>query len=190
MNRKYMFCALFSVIFCFFAFANKPVSAAETTYKIGTDLTFAPFEFQNEKNEYVGIDIDLLNAIAEDQGFAVDLRPLGFDSSLQGVQSNQLDGMIAGMSITDERKETFDFSDPYFDSGIQMAVAKDNQDIKTYADLKDKTVGAKVGTESARFLETNQKNMATLSKTMMMLAGFMVPFAMEQLWPSLMTIQS
>ena len=120
----------------------------------------------------------------------VDLRPLGFDSSLQGVQSNQLDGMIAGMSITDERKETFDFSDPYFDSGIQMAVAKDNQDIKTYADLKDKTVGAKVGTESARFLETNQKNMATLSKTMMMLAGFMVPFAMEQLWPSLMTIQS
>ena len=90
MNRKYMFCALFSVIFCFFAFANKPVSAAETTYKIGTDLTFAPFEFQNEKNEYVGIDIDLLNAIAEDQGFAVDLRPLGFDSSLQGVQSNQL----------------------------------------------------------------------------------------------------
>ncbi|WP_222863608.1 transporter substrate-binding domain-containing protein, partial [Klebsiella pneumoniae] len=80
---------------------------------------------------YVGIDIDLLNAIAEDQGFAVDLRPLGFDSSLQGVQSNQLDGMIAGMSITDERKETFDFSDPYFDSGIHMAVAKDNQDIKT-----------------------------------------------------------
>lgn len=56
MKRKYMFCALFSVIFCFFAFANKPVSAAETTYKIGTDLTFAPFEFQNEKNEYVGID--------------------------------------------------------------------------------------------------------------------------------------
>ena len=101
-------CTVFSD-FLLFAFANKPVSAAETTYKIGTDLTFAPFEFQNEKNEYVGIDIDLLNAIAEDQGFAVDLRPLGFDSSLQGVQSNQLDGMIAGMSITDERKETFDF---------------------------------------------------------------------------------
>jgi glutamine transport system permease protein len=152
-----MFYALFSMIFCFFAFANKPASAAETTYKIGTDLTFAPFEFQNEKNEYVGIDIDLLNAIAKDQGFAVDLRPLGFDSSLQGVQSNQLDGMIAGMSITDERKENFDFSDPYFDSGIQMAVAKDNQDIKTYEDLKGKTVGAKVGTESARFLENNQK---------------------------------
>ena len=89
-------CTVFSDFLLFRFCENKPSRAAETTYKIGTDLTFAPFEFQNEKNEYVGIDIDLLNAIAEDQGFAVDLRPLGFDSSLQGVQSNQLDGMIAG----------------------------------------------------------------------------------------------
>ena len=61
------------------------------------------------------------------------------------------------MSITDERKETFDFSDPYFDSGIQMAVAKDNQDIKTYADLKDKTVGAKVGTAECSFSRNQSK---------------------------------
>lgn len=89
-------------------FANK-TDAAEKTYKIGTDLTFAPFEFQNSDGEYIGIDVDLLNQIAKDQNFKVDLRPLGFDSSIQGVQSDQLDGMIAGMSITDERKKTFDF---------------------------------------------------------------------------------
>ncbi len=130
---------------------------AEETYQIGTDLTFPPFEFQNENNEYVGIDVDLLKAIAADQGFEVKLRPLGFDSSIQGVQSGQLDGMIAGMSITEERKNNFDFSDSYFDSGIQMAVARDETTIKSYADLKDKTVAAKVGTESAAFLQENQQ---------------------------------
>lgn len=130
---------------------------AEETYQISTDLTFPPFEFQNENNEYVGIDVDLLKAIAADQGFEVKLRPLGFDSSIQGVQSGQLDGMIAGMSITEERKSNFDFSDSYFDSGIQMAVARDETTIKSYADLKDKTVAAKVGTESAAFLQENQQ---------------------------------
>ncbi|MFC4771621.1 amino acid ABC transporter substrate-binding protein/permease [Enterococcus hermanniensis] len=130
--------------------------AAEKTYKIGTDLTFAPFEFQNSDGEYIGIDVDLLKEIAKDQGFKVDLNPLGFDSSIQGVQSDQLDGMIAGMSITDERKKTFDFSDSYFDSGIQMAVKNDNTDIKDYSDLKGKTVSAKIGTESATFLEDNK----------------------------------
>jgi polar amino acid transport system substrate-binding protein len=139
-----------------FFFSSATTLAAEKTYKIGTDVTFAPFEFQNEKNEYVGIDIDLLNAIADDQDFDVDLRPLGFDSSVQGVQSNQLDAMIAGMSITDERKKSFDFSDPYFDSGIQMAVKSDDDETTSLDDLKGKTVGAKVGTESATFLEDNK----------------------------------
>ncbi|MBO1305445.1 amino acid ABC transporter substrate-binding protein/permease [Enterococcus sp. 669A] len=131
-------------------------SHAATTYKIGTDLTFAPFEFQDSDGNYIGIDVDLINKIAEDQGFEVDLRPLGFDPSIQGVQSDQLDGMIAGMSITEDRKKTFDFSDPYFDSGIQMAVHKDNKDITSYEDLKGKTVAAKIGTESATFLADNK----------------------------------
>lgn len=136
LKRKHMTFAIIALIVSFLTFSVKSANAEETTYKIGTDLTFAPFEFKNENNEYVGIDIDLLNAIAEDQGFAVDLRPLGFDPSIQGVLSNQLDGMIAGMSITEERKENFDFSDPYFDSGIQMAVAADNDSITSYEDLE------------------------------------------------------
>lgn len=155
MKRKLILCLSFLAGFLTLA-VTKPAAAAEQTYKIGTDITFAPFEFQNEQNEYVGIDIDLLKAIAKDQNFKIELKPLGFDSSIQGVQSNQLDAMIAGMSITDERKKSFDFSDPYYDSGIQMAVAKGNSKIKNYDDLKGKTVGAKVGTESATFLEENK----------------------------------
>jgi len=156
MKKGSLIVSLITILSVFLFCGSKTSSAAEKTYQIGTDVTFAPFEFQNDDDEYEGIDIDILNAIADDQGFDVDLRPLGFDSSIQGVQSNQLDGMIAGMTITDERKESFDFSDPYYDSGIQMAVAKGNDEIKSYNDLEGTTVGAKVGTESADFLEENK----------------------------------
>lgn len=157
MKRKNIWLAAAIIVLSFFLIKLEPsAQAAEKTYDIGTDLTFAPFEFQNADGEYIGIDIDLLHAIAEDQGFAVRLKPLGFDSAIQAVQSNQIDGMIAGMSITEERKKSFDFSDAYFDSGIQMAVKKGNNEIKDYDDLKNKTVAAKVGTESADFLEKNK----------------------------------
>lgn len=158
MKKKHLLFSLLAMVFSLFALTiGKPVLAEEKTYDIGTDLTFAPFEFQDSNDEYIGIDIDLLNAIAEDQGFKVNLKPLGFDSAIQAVQSNQIDGMIAGMSITDERKKSFDFSEPYFDSGLQMAVKQGNTSIETYDDLDGKTVAAKVGTESAAFLEKNEK---------------------------------
>lgn len=157
MKKSLKLLSIFSILLTGLLFTTKNVAAEEITYQIGTDVTFAPFEFQNTDNEYVGIDIDLLKAIADDQGFKVNFQPLGFNSSIQGVISNQLDGMIAGMSITEERKKTFDFSDPYFDSGIQMAVKKDNTTISSYEDLAGLTVGAKVGTESATFLEENQE---------------------------------
>jgi len=123
-------------------------------YVIATDTTFKPFEYENEKGERVGIDIDLLAAIAKDQGFEYELKAVGFDAALGEVSTGQSDGMIAGMSITDERKKTFDFSDPYFDSGIVMAVSASNNTIKTYADLKGQKVAVKTGTEGATFAES------------------------------------
>lgn len=121
------------------------------TFSIATDTTFAPFEFRDGSGELVGIDMDLLRAIAVDQGFEVDIKSLGFDAALQALQSNQVAGVIAGMSITDERKQIFDFSAPYFDSGVQMAVATNNGEITSYADLKGKTVTAKRGSEGESF---------------------------------------
>ncbi|RDH78069.1 ABC transporter permease subunit [Mycolicibacterium moriokaense] len=129
-------------------------SADGEDYLIATDITFAPFEFQNESGDFVGIDIDLINQIAKDQNFNVTIKPLGFDAALQAVQANQADGVIAGMSITDERKKVFDFSEPYFESGVQMAVLDTNNDIKSYDDLRGKRVAVKNGTEGADFAES------------------------------------
>ncbi len=134
-----------------------PATAAEEgeTYVIGTDTTFAPFEFTNAEGDLVGIDMDLLRAIAEDQGFEVEIRQLGFDAALQALQSNQVDAVMAGMSITDERQQIFDFSDPYFTSGIQLGVLE-SSDIQSLDDLDGKTVAVKTGTQGQTFAEDNQ----------------------------------
>jgi len=124
------------------------------TVVVATDTTFAPFEFENENGEFVGIDMDLLKAIAEDQGIKYEVKVLGFNAALQAVESGQADAVMAGMSITEERKNKFDFSDPYFDSGVGMAVSKDNEDIKSYEDLNGKMVAVKTGTEGATFAES------------------------------------
>ncbi|MGT2756917.1 ABC transporter substrate-binding protein/permease [Streptococcus ovuberis] len=124
----------------------------KTTYTIVSDSSFAPFEFQDDSNTYVGIDMDIIKAIAEHQGFDLEIQNPGFDAALNAIQSGQADGMIAGMSITDERKKTFDFSDAYYTANAILAVPKDS-DIKTYEDLKGKTVGVKNGTASQSFLE-------------------------------------
>jgi len=146
-----MVLAALLAVFAAGMFAPARASADGETYLIATDTTFAPFEFQDKQGNFVGIDMDLIRAIADDQKFKVDIKPLGFDAALQAVQANQVDGVIAGMSITDERKNVFDFSEPYFESGIQMAVLKDNDDIKSYEDLRGKRVSVKNGTQGSDF---------------------------------------
>lgn len=126
------------------------------TYTIATDTTFAPFEFR-ENGKMVGIDMDLVDKIAASQGFKVTIQSLGFNAALQALSSNQADAVIAGMSITDERKQIYDFSDPYFQSGVQMAVAKSDDSIKGYKDLKGKTVTAKTGAEGEAYAKSIAK---------------------------------
>lgn len=122
-------------------------------YKIATDTTFAPFEFEGDNGNMVGIDLDLLAAIAEDQGFDYELEYVGFSAAMTALESGEVDGMIAGMSITDERAEKYDFSEPYFDSGVGMAVLADS-DIMGYEDLAGKQVAAKIGSEGCAFAES------------------------------------
>ncbi|MDR3338070.1 MAG: transporter substrate-binding domain-containing protein [Treponema sp.] len=122
-------------------------------FKIATDTTFAPFEFQDAAGNYVGIDIELLAAIAQDQGIAYDLNPLGFSAAVAALESSQADGVIAGMSITAERQKKYDFSTPYYDSGVVMAIRADNSEVTGYAGLRGKRVAVKTGTEGATFAE-------------------------------------
>lgn len=129
--------------------------AGSKVYKIATDTTFAPFEFEDDNGNMVGIDLDLLAAIAEDQGFEYELEYVGFSAAMTALEAGEVDGMIAGMSITEERAEKYDFSEPYFDSGVGMAVLADS-DIASYEDLAGKQVAAKIGSEGCAFAESIQ----------------------------------
>lgn len=131
--------------------ASAKATPVKSTYKIVMDSSFAPFEYQNDSGEYEGIDVELIKAIAEQQGFNVEISNPGFDAALNAVQAGQADAVMAGMSITDARKEIFDFSDAYYTSNILLAV-KSGSSVKSYSDLKGLTVGAKNGTSSYAWL--------------------------------------
>ncbi|AXY26029.1 glutamine ABC transporter permease [Suicoccus acidiformans] len=124
----------------------------ENPYIIATDTTFAPFEFANQAGDFVGIDMDILEVIATEEGFSYEVKPLGFNAALQALESNQADGMIAGMGITPARQEIFDFSIPYYEAGAQFAVLE-NSDIQTLEDLAGKNIAAKTGTTGSAVAE-------------------------------------
>lgn len=134
--------------------AAMPVFAADKKWTIATDTVFKPFEYTDENGDFVGIDVDIVAAIAEDQGFEYEMKSLGWDASIAACQAGQADGMIAGASITDERKESgWMFSDGYYNATQSMTV-KGDSDITGFADLEGKTVGVKTGTQGATYAES------------------------------------
>ncbi len=135
-------------------FAGCGDNSSDKVYRVVADDSFAPFDFLNsETGKYTGIDMDLLAAIAEDQGFKYEIDNCGWDAALGNLASGQADAMIAGMTITPERLETYDFTDGYFSDGQIMVVKGDSQ-IASIEDLKGKTVAVKTGTQSAKYAES------------------------------------
>lgn len=95
-----------------------------------------------------------MKAIAEEEGFEVKILPLGFSAAVQALDTGQVDGMIAGTTITNERKNKMDFSTPYYHSGIIFASAK-GSDVKSIEDVKGKRVAVKTGTSGAKYATEN-----------------------------------
>lgn len=119
-------------------------------YIVGTEPTFPPFEYVDENTgEIVGFDIDLIKAIAERAGIQVEIKSMGFDGLIPALQSGNIDIVIAGMSVNEERAAVVDFGPSYWEAYLQIAVTADNEDIKSVEDLKDKTVGVQIGTTGA-----------------------------------------
>ncbi len=125
----------------------------ERPVTVATDTGFVPFEFIDTRTgELVGFDIDLIRAIADRAGFEIRIVTLDFDGIVAGVQSGRFDIGIAGMTITEARAETIDFSDPYYDAGLILAVRADETEIRSEADLAGRRVGTRTGTTSEDYL--------------------------------------
>ncbi|MFM1655615.1 glutamine ABC transporter substrate-binding protein GlnH [Brevibacillus sp. B_LB10_24] len=116
---------------------------------VGTDTSYLPFEFLNqETGKYDGFDMDLLEAVAKEAGFTYELKPMDFSGLIPALQTNNLDMVIAGVTIKPEREQVIDFSRPYYDAGTLILVRADNDSIKGAADLKGKVIATKQGTSS------------------------------------------
>lgn len=128
--------------------------AVEGKVIIATDTVFRPFEYTDANGEFVGIDVDILAAVCEDQGIDYELQSLGWDAAIAACQAGQANGMIAGASITDERKENgWIFSDGYYNATQCMSVAADS-DIASFDDIKGMTVAVKTATQGASYAES------------------------------------
>ena len=117
----------------------------ETVLRAGTNPEFAPFEYVGDSGEVEGIDVDIINEIAKDLGVTITMEPMDFDALVPSLVSGKLDIAIAGMTITDERKQSVLFSDPYFNA-TQVVILPENSEIATQDDLKGKRIGVQMGT--------------------------------------------
>ena len=114
------------------------------TITVASDIAYRPFEF-SENGEAKGFDIDLMNEIGKRAGLKIKYQNVAFDGIIGGLGSNLYDASISSMTITPEREEQIDFSDPYFNADQSLMVASDS-DIKTVEDIGDATVGVQIGT--------------------------------------------
>ena len=127
---------------------------SDTVYKIGCDAKYAPFSMEVD-GTYVGIDVEILDAVAAAEGFKYELTPMDFSGIIPGLSAGTLDGAIAGISVTEERKNTVDFSDGYYDSALALIVKDDNTTIMSLEDLSGTSAAVKKGTRGATFAEDN-----------------------------------
>ncbi len=124
--------------------------------RVATDAAWPPFEYVDEATkDIVGFDIELMNAIAERGGFEVEFINVAWDPLLAGMAQCQYDAAISAMTITEERKQSFNFSEPYFAAGQVVTVKSDNADISGTNSLSGKTVGAQIGTTGAIYVSDN-----------------------------------
>ncbi|MBO5589198.1 MAG: basic amino acid ABC transporter substrate-binding protein [Anaerovibrio sp.] len=130
--------------------SEKKAAEGEKVLKVGTNADFAPFEFQGaDPSAYEGFDMDLIRAIGEEMGYKVEINNVAFDGLIPSLEAGNIDVIISGMTINDERKQKVLFSDPYYKSGLSIMVAKSDDSIKGFQDLKGKKIAVQIGTTSA-----------------------------------------
>ncbi|XOQ53210.1 MAG: Glutamine-binding periplasmic protein [Succiniclasticum sp.] len=129
---------------------EKKTAEQPKVLKVGTEPTFAPFEFQEKgSKEFVGFDMDLIRAVGKQLNMKVEINNMGFDALIPALNAGNIDVAASGMSITPERQKAVDMTDPYYVSGLIIVVNKDNNAVKGLKDLEGKGIAVQIGTTGA-----------------------------------------
>jgi polar amino acid transport system substrate-binding protein len=130
-----------------------PEGGGKPKIVIATDATWPPMEMVNESKQIVGFDIDLMKAAADAGGFTVEFKNTAWDGIFAGLEAGEYDAVMSSVTITDERKQTMDFSVPYINAGQILVVRKELQGVDKLEQLKGKGVGAQIGTTGSFEIE-------------------------------------
>jgi polar amino acid transport system substrate-binding protein len=124
---------------------------------VGSDVPYPPFEeFGESKTEFTGFDVELVEAVAEKLDREPEFIDTSFDTIFRDLAQGKFEMVASATTITDEREETVDFTDPYY-LAEQAILVKEGSDVKTVADLDGITVGAQQGTTGEEFVEEETK---------------------------------
>lgn len=149
MNRKTLRkSSLILLLFLFGSFfigCDNSEKTYEKTIKVGTNAEFPPFEYINDNGEVDGFDVALMKEIGKEMGYNVEFTNMEFKSLTASIKTGALDAAIAGMTITDERKQTVDFSDSYYTATQSIVLLKDSN-IESLSDLNGKKIAVQEGT--------------------------------------------
>lgn len=137
--------ALAMVFCCVACSAPADESTAKGTLVMGTNATFPPYEYTDDNGKIVGIDAEIAEAIANKLGMELEIKDMEFDSLLTAVQSGAIDVALAGMTVTEERKQSVNFSDTYA-TGIQVIIVKEGSKITDVDGLDGAKIGVQAGT--------------------------------------------
>lgn len=130
--------------------------------KIGTEGTYAPFTFHDKEGKLTGFDVELAEEVSKRLGVKPEFIETKWDGMFAGLDAKRFDLVANQVSIRDDRKEKYDFSDPYIVSKAVLIVHNDNQDIKKLADLKGKKAGQSL---TSNLTDIAKQNGATIVQT-------------------------
>ena len=148
--RRLMFVAVAMLLVVAGAFAGGSQEADDVlVVTVATDATWPPMQFIDENRELVGYDIDLMRAIADAAGFRVEFKNTAWDGIFAGLATREYDAVISSVTITEERRATMDFSEPYINAGQVLIVERTTSGVTELSDLRGKQVGAQIGTTGA-----------------------------------------
>src|SRR5690606_10592638 len=128
-------------------------SVSAETLRVVTDPSFVPFEMMDQQTgEMIGFDMEIIAEVAQRAGFDYELQTMDFNGIIPALQTGNVDIAIAGITITEQREQIVDFSDPYYDSGLRILVRQGNAEVKTLDELEGKKSGTKIGSTSYDYL--------------------------------------
>lgn len=137
--------------------AGEFTTVTDGVLTMSTNAAFPPYEMTNDSGDFEGIDVEIAGAIADKLGLELQIDDMDFDAALLAVQQGKSDMVMAGVTVTDERKAVMNFTDSYA-NGIQSVIVPEDSDIASIDDMKGKLIGTQAGTTGYIYCSDTPEN--------------------------------